>query len=203
MVEQYTVDTVFGHDEVISVSSKKQIENLLEKFSLIDYRKRIYLLHPDLSEIKQMFFSVFNLVIAGGGLVFNSKNQLLMILRNGYWDLPKGKIEKGESIQNGAVREVEEETQAKVKSVIKRAGNTFHTYKLKEKRMLKETHWFVMSGKGKNLKPQKEEGIEAVKWISLDDLPMCYDHCYLNVKSIIQDALADEVVQQFLREQTF
>ena len=47
---------------------------------------------------------------AGGGLVYNKKNQVLFIFRNGKWDLPKGGIEKGEKIAYTAIREVEEET---------------------------------------------------------------------------------------------
>ena len=50
------------------------------------------------------------IIEAAGGLVFNEKNELLMIFRRGFWDLPKGKVDEGETLEQCAVREVQEET---------------------------------------------------------------------------------------------
>ena len=72
--------------------------------------QKAYLYHPDAKEIMKTLKTKIPIQKAGGGLVYNNKNQVLFILRNGKWDLPKGGIEKGEAIEDTALREVEEET---------------------------------------------------------------------------------------------
>ncbi len=114
---------------------------------------------------------------AGGGVVFvaqesNSENPLvLLILRNGYWDLPKGKLEKGESIEECACREVAEETNSELPIALHKLPTTYHEYKEKNKKYGKTTHWYVMRfpNEQANLTPQEEEGIEEVAWVPLDE----------------------------------
>lgn len=117
------------------------------------------------------FFKDYLFIQAAGGLVLNEKNEILVILRLGKWDLPKGKIEQGEKIDEAAIREVEEECGIDGLKIIKELSPTFHTYELKGKPVLKKTHWFLMktdfSGK---LIPQTEENIEDVKWMTLEEV---------------------------------
>src|SRR5206468_6844376 len=85
-------------------------------------------------------------IIAAGGLVFNDDNELLMIFRRNKWDLPKGKLDEGESIEACALREVKEETGLKKLNLIKFINTTLHKYSdpyLNED-VIKETHWFKM-----------------------------------------------------------
>ncbi|MEO0902874.1 MAG: NUDIX domain-containing protein, partial [Bacteroidota bacterium] len=69
-----------------------------------------YLYHPEESKLLEVFKHKLPVVVAAGGFVTNSKGKVLFIYRNEKWDLPKGKVDKGESIENAAIREVEEET---------------------------------------------------------------------------------------------
>ncbi len=102
---------------------------------------------------------------AAGGLVQHKDSQYLFIYRNNKWDLPKGKLEKGEKPKQGAVREVEEECGIKISKCGKRICKTYHAYILKDELVLKRTYWFDMRFKGKGqLKPQTEEGITDVRW---------------------------------------
>jgi 8-oxo-dGTP pyrophosphatase MutT (NUDIX family) len=112
------------------------------------------------------------IVIAGGGIVFNEKEELLMIHRKGKWDLPKGKIDAGEKIVDGAVREVVEETGVQIESVAKIPVVTYHAYVLKDKKCLKETSWYEMKAKPVQDKPvpQAEEQIDEVRWVKKADL---------------------------------
>jgi 8-oxo-dGTP pyrophosphatase MutT (NUDIX family) len=112
------------------------------------------------------------IVIAGGGIVTNEFDELLLIYRRGKWDMAKGKIELNEKIVDGAVREVEEETGVKVESVAEKPCSTYHAYKLKGRNCIKETSWFQMKAKpGQNkLIPQTEEDIEEVRWVKKTDL---------------------------------
>lgn len=104
---------------------------------------------------------------AAGGLVQNGLGDFLMIKRKGFWDLPKGKIETGENDEEGALREVEEETGLVGMHIEKHLVDTFHTYELKGKWVLKRSCWYFMKCEGAPaLTPQIEEEIERVEWCS-------------------------------------
>lgn len=92
-----------------------------------------------------------------------------MIKRKGYWDLPKGKIEKGENDEEGALREVEEETGLVGMIILNHLVDTFHTYEIKKEVVLKRSTWFLMKCEGRpELTPQTEEEIELVEWCSAE-----------------------------------
>lgn len=113
------------------------------------------------------FKSYFTIIEAAGGVVKNTKNKTLFIYRLEKWDLPKGKIEKGEKIEDAAIREVEEECAVTGLVIKKQLQDCYHIYHLKDKPILKQTYWFEMfTSFNGDLIPQKEEGIEKVEWLS-------------------------------------
>jgi len=117
------------------------------------------------------FISYCTLIEAAGGLVQNKNDELLFIYRRGKWDLPKGKMEYDETPENAAIREVEEECGIGNLSIVAKMYDTFHTYPLKKKRMLKKTHWFSMQATwDKELVPQLEEDILEARWMSRKDI---------------------------------
>lgn len=111
-------------------------------------------------------------VKAAGGVVFRVSDrsaEVLLILRNGYWDIPKGKHEPGESIQQCAVREVAEETGASLPILLSSLGTSYHTYEMGENSYEKTTWWYSMVfPREQDLNPQKEEGVERLEWIDLE-----------------------------------
>ena len=132
------------------------------------------------------FFSFYQLIEAAGGLVKNKKGEYLFIFRNGKWDLPKGKIEKGESVETAAIREVEEECGIGKLKIIKEIESTYHIYYLKGKEVLKRTYWFEMNCKDESaLVPQLEEGITEVKWLSKNNLNQVLENTYESVKEVM------------------
>lgn len=135
-------------------------------------------------------------IIAAGGLVFNNERQLLMILRRGKWDLPKGKLDAGESIEECALREVREETGVTNLKIINFLGITEHSYfdSWINEDVKKETHWFVMETTGENLlKPQTEEDIEEIKWIDSTHIMQFASLTYPNIRAIIEKYLQDHI----------
>ncbi len=109
----------------------------------------------------------FTFLRAAGGLVFNDKGQFLAIHRLGVYDLPKGKCEKGESIRQTAIREVEEECGIHDLTINRKLISTFHTYRLNDVSILKETVWYEMHYEGHEaLKPQLEENIKNAEWLT-------------------------------------
>ena len=111
-------------------------------------------------------------VYAAGGLLFrfiNESMEILLILRNDRWDLPKGKVEKNESLPMAAVREVAEETGSSLPSIVAPLGTTQHSYEMEGVFFDKTTYWYSMIFTAPvSFVPQKEEGIEQVKWVEVD-----------------------------------
>lgn len=109
--------------------------------------------------------------LAGGGLVVDDDQRVLLIYRRGCWDLPKGKLDEGEDWAEAAKREVEEETGVQVTDVRQLLATTFYTFQRKGRNTLKETRWYLMTApQTDTLSPQTEEDIEEVRWVRPDDV---------------------------------
>ena len=144
----------------------------------------------DIIKARQQLMDFFTPIEAAGGLI-EEDGRILFILRNGLWDLPKGKVEAKEATDAAALREVEEECGLKA-SIDTKLGETWHTYPHKGKNMLKCTHWYKMAPTEENqeLAPQLEEGITEIKWISTPDIPyQVYKHTYASIQSIVAQYL--------------
>jgi 8-oxo-dGTP pyrophosphatase MutT (NUDIX family) len=146
-----------------------------------------YLLCDDAKAYMKAITRSLTLIEAAGGIVKNRDGKYLFIYRNDKWDLPKGKIEKGEKTKVAAVREVEEECGITVSSLGDKICKTYHAYISREEVVLKKTHWYKMKYKGnEKLKPQKEEGITDVRWFKKKDM----DAITANTFPSILDVLA-------------
>ncbi|RFM28131.1 NUDIX hydrolase [Deminuibacter soli] len=125
-------------------------------------------------------------ITAAGGLVFNDANELLVIYRRGKWDLPKGKLDEGETIEACAVREVEEETGLTQLVLGEKIGVTHHAYVQDGDNILKASHWYRMQAPGaQKLVPQTEEDIEKIQWINATALPELLKNSYSNIVEIV------------------
>ena len=110
-----------------------------------------------------------------------------MILRNGKWDLPKGKLEQNESIKECAIREVQEECGVSGLSIINALEDTYHTYEINSKKILKRTYWFVMNTNFKgSLMPQTEEGITEVVWLDKEQTSEKLNNSFGNIKDLLK-----------------
>jgi len=127
---------------------------------------RFFYLHcKDAREYLKKVKKSIAVIEAAGGVVKNPKGEYLFIYRNDKWDLPKGKLEKGEKKWEGAIREVEEECAITISSLGEKICKTYHTYTVRGEVVLKRTHWYKMNYKGiEKPKPQREEGITDIRW---------------------------------------
>lgn len=134
----------------------------------------------------QDFCLDYFLIKAAGGVVYNEKNQLLMIFRNNKWDLPKGKLESNESIEDCALREVQEECGVKNLYIDCELDCSYHVYEINSNKILKQTYWFKMKTKfnGK-LIPQIQEGITKVEWVKKEDIYLKLNNSFSNIEDIL------------------
>ncbi|WP_397446427.1 NUDIX hydrolase [Polaribacter sp. R77954] len=188
---------VFVNDKPIIITSSSKNEN---KYAVYPFKKLLFeeILHKlkhdtlkgivlnstDLEKDWASFTQNLEVIPAAGGLVHNAKKEILFIYRNGVWDLPKGKIEKGESITTAAIREVEEECSIFNLKLGKKLLTTYHIYNQKGLK-LKETHWFLMtSDYNKALSPQLEEGITEVCFKNEQETHIALQNTYANIKLV-------------------
>lgn len=187
---------VFIKDTPIILSTEKNIGKQYTAIPIkdIEFKKLIKdiqkgrleyvnLYHPDQAMLDAILLEKLPVVTAAGGIVYNSKKQILFIKRNNRWDLPKGRVEKKESLEDAALREVEEETGVKDLVLGDFVTKTYHVFKRNKKWKLKVTYWYKMHSdyQGK-LKPQKEEGIKKAKWKNFEQSQRALKNTYENVK---------------------
>lgn len=146
-IQQYLEKFINGLDNVDLVFETLSLENAIEKFS-----------------------KLFRYIFAAGGLI-EKDHKYLFIYRLNKWDLPKGKIDKGESPEQAAIRECEEECGITTLTIEKELNPTYHIYEYKGDYALKKTFWYKMSTKHEaHLTPQLEENIEKVEWFDKESI---------------------------------
>ena len=198
--------TVFLNDRVVTIcrdiktaSVPKNITlDFTDKTTLIqayknfyddsEYMNLIIKTGENFEEACLAFNSMFMRIEAAGGIVRNPKQEYLFIKRLGKWDLPKGKLYKTEPKQDGALREVMEETGLTSLAITKQLSSTFHIYTdRKGNEVLKETFWFEMMCKeDQNLTPQLEEDITEVRWFSSEDIDIPVQNTYASLRYLLE-----------------
>ena len=192
----------YGESAVIITNEKFEDEDDLKSYFLKRYDRNDYInavkrlkdghyehviiqtenIDSTIDEIK----SQYQVIEAAGGIINNKNNETLMIFRRGKWDLPKGKIEPGESIETAAEREIEEETGVGNLMLHEKLKNTYHVYEEKGKEIFKITYWFHFSiDDNPILTPQLEEDITEIKWYSKDELSMALSNTYESIKNLM------------------
>ena len=156
---------------------------------------KVFLYHKDMDKLWKGFKKKFPIVEAAGGLVKRTDNKLLFIFRNDKWDLPKGGVEKKELIIDAAKREVTEETGVADIIVEKKISETYHIFKKGKRFRLKKTYWFKMSTTytGKT-KPQTDEGIEKIKWVSNKNIEDILNNAFENIRIIVLEVLKNDAL---------
>ncbi|GAA4893530.1 NUDIX domain-containing protein [Flaviramulus aquimarinus] len=144
------------------------------------------LIHKNEDKLIKKFLKKLPNVIAGGGKVYNDNGEVLFIYRNDKWDLPKGKTEGKETIEETALREVSEETGVAGLQITKPLETTYHIFKRNGRYKIKITHWFEMKTSfAGNLYAQQEEGITKVEWLNNTQINKVLENSYANIKLLV------------------
>ncbi len=185
-----TIQPYVHHDDAIFIDelNARTIKTMIHEMQQPHVHAGVFL-NSDFEELKKAFQKKFTLIQAAGGLVKNEKDKILMIFRRNRWDLPKGKLDKGERFEDCAVREVEEETGLKNVKLNSSLTVTYHTYHEGTKHLLKESHWFSMTVTGEQkLSPQTEEDISDIKWIEQKEVNLYLEKTFPLISDIMQSA---------------
>jgi len=145
----------------------------------------LYLSVVNYDTMKQYLRNKFKVVKAAGGLV-RKKEKFLMIYRMKKWDLPKGKIERGEKNRKAAAREVEEECNVTVK-VDGKICTTWHTYTMNKRAMIKKTRWYIMDVvDDSKMRPDPSEDIEETRWMNRKEVYHALEHSYKSINYVFE-----------------
>ena len=175
----------------LDYESKEQLQKVLHDLEESKEIKHVTMMVDHLETVWGDFVSLFKIIEAAGGVVRNDAGEILMIHRLGKWDLPKGKLEKGESVEEGAVREVIEECGISNIRVLKELPITYHTYTMEGEKILKRTYWYEMHTKHiGELVPQIEEHIEKAQWINPDFLNEYMGNTYASIHWLLESSKA-------------
>ena len=150
-------------------------------------KKNIVIVVADYEVAFKEFQKYFKIIRAAGGIVSNKNNEKLFIYRLDKWDLPKGKIEKGEEIKTAAIREIEEECGITDLTILKQLQDTYHVYSFKDQLILKQTYWFELTSRySGELVPQLEEDITKVEWLTDADIEnKVLANTYASIKELL------------------
>ncbi len=175
---------VEGINRVVSLSDIHCVQDLCR---LLSVHQNVSIISESPLKIYESVASHFKQVTAAGGIVCNAEGRKLMIYRNGRWDLPKGHLEQGETIQECAMREVEEETGVGGLTILRPLCITRHIYIMQGEWEIKSTHWYLMSSTHTaDLTPQTEEGIDQVKWCSEEHIKEFLPSSYPTIQSVFR-----------------
>ncbi|MFN0189831.1 MAG: NUDIX hydrolase [Bacteroidia bacterium] len=172
---------------------KDYLKVLVTAFEENPQTESLVIQSENIDETWKKFTSLYTILKAAGGVVINSQtNKLLMIFRNGKWDLPKGKIEAGEEADVAAVREVYEECGIGELKLSKQIKTSFHTYPYKDTIILKKTYWFLMSSTDISTPvPQLEEGIVEARWMDKAEVKKALKNAYSSIVELLNEQILE------------
>lgn len=193
MYKVFTNDSSFtlrsdATEGALSVNSGQELFQVFLQLEKERVPKHVVVQHLQPEELWQSFTTCFDVKEAAGGVVKSGKDNILMIYRWEKWDLPKGKLEKGESVREGALREVEEECGISKMRITSELPVTYHTYRIGDTPVLKRTYWFEMQVEGEpELSPQLEEDITEACWCSRKQVKEKLKNTYGNIVLLLED----------------
>lgn len=174
----------------VCIKDPNTVNRLIENHLLSKEEATLQILCKQATQMIEIFESNYKVKIAAGGWVYNDKSKLLMIKRLGVWDIPKGHLEEGESIEECAIREVEEETGVENLRINNKIGITRHIFDRDGKDGLKVTHWYKMhTNYNQQLIPQEEEGIEDVCWVESNQIDEYLEKAWKSLKDFYFDSV--------------
>ncbi|MEA3446231.1 MAG: NUDIX domain-containing protein [Bacteroidota bacterium] len=179
-------------NNILIYDYRNSLKDFILNFDASEEKNIALIESDDPQKILRKIIADFKFIEAAGGLVKNQNKQVLVIERLGVWDLPKGKMEKGEKPLESAIREIEEECGISGIQQVKKLQPTYHTYRLKGKFILKKTYWFEFSYSGtEKPKPQSEEDITKAEFIEKSQIPQVLKNTYPSIVDVFAEVFPE------------
>lgn len=164
----------------------KDNADILSAIDSLQQQSTVILYSENVLDLLNKLKSNFTYIEAAGGFIKNEFDEYLFIFRREKWDLPKGKLEAGETPEIAAIREVQEETGLQNVTMKQYRCSTWHTYELHGKNILKQTYWYDMEAtKNQDSKPQTEEQITELQWLKQQDFAKVFANTFPSIASVI------------------
>jgi 8-oxo-dGTP pyrophosphatase MutT (NUDIX family) len=178
----------FSQGELLyNFRNSEQLLEIVRFFDSSSFFNKIYVIDDHPKKLLKSLKKEFKYIEAAGGIVRNSKDEILLIYRRGRWDLPKGKREKGETPEETAVREISEECGISAPEITAKDKSTYHTYWMKNSLVLKKTFWYKMDYFGDETPvPQTEEDIIDIAWVPPSELFKVFGRSYASIEEVLQ-----------------
>ncbi len=188
LTDQIETSLTADFGAILKYANQGELKEFIENFENDVTIQSAFIYNHNLFELLKNFRSCFHSLLAAGGLVWNIElNRFIGMNRLGFCDLPKGKVEKGETFEEAAIREVEEECGITDLTLLKSLTSTFHTYPLKGQTIFKETRWYEMQYHGSTLPtPQAEENIESVFWVDPEKMDSFISATYPSILEVLK-----------------
>ena len=179
---------MLGRQQVVENPKKDVLLGIIEGLEEGTTSTEVHVV-GDVEKNWKRFVKQFKIIEAAGGVVLNQQDDWLFIHRLGKWDLPKGKLEKGEKPKEAATREVSEECGIPEPAILAHITDSYHVYPLNGKRILKRTYWYLMrSTAHTGLVAQAEEGITDVRWVNKFQVAVVAADSYGSIRQVIDRA---------------
>ena len=180
-----TSDRAAGGEGIVTELAAGETIPRADALRMLNEHGRLTVVTAEPDAVFAFFAAEFTAVEAAGGVVLNSEGAALMIYRNGRWDLPKGHLERGETIAACALREVAEETGIEAENIGENEiCSTLHCYNLYGKWEMKRTHWYAMRYVSGRPHPQSEEGIVRADWLAGGELENAVRESYPTIRQV-------------------
>lgn len=186
------IEELLHHEETVFIDefNSHTVKAMIHEMELSKINAGVFL-HENVEEVLKTFRRKLLCIEAAGGFIRTGSNEILLIFRRGKWDLPKGKLDKNEKLEDCAIREVKEETGIQNIEIEQPLCITHHTYHQDGKHIIKESHWFLMKAQKQNdLLPQLEEDIEKCEWVPVDKIAPYMENTHASILDVVNAGIA-------------
>lgn len=170
---------------VVKANSIESIDDLKPHLKVSSFEHPLFLKSKNPKKSFKRLFADYKKIEAAGGIVKRGE-KFLVIKRKRLWDIPKGRIDKGETAEVACVREIMEECGIDGHQITQPLTETYHTMKWNGRPAIKRTYWYMLTYDGpKKTSPETKEGITKAKWMTEEEMLGIRKKTYGSINAVL------------------